>query len=126
MHRDQFDVGGATTSHGSNISGASTSTYVPPSSGIIFSPPKHYTQFHKKPNIKLTQERLNDVIRDMDLPKGKSELLASRLKDLGISDGKFLVFSSPSRFFFVSSTYLYISGIVCVKVESVCLVLFFL
>lgn len=37
-----------------------------------------------RPVVQLTQQVCNDLIRDLNLPKNKSELAASRLQDLGI------------------------------------------
>lgn len=62
------------------------------SSGSEFQAPRHFSTLQPpkpiKENIELTQERMNDLVRDMNLTKENAELLASRLKDFGIGDGK--------------------------------------
>lgn len=62
------------------------------SSGSEFHAPRHYTTLQPpkpiKENIELTQERMNDLVRDMNLTKENAEFLASRLKDFGLGDGK--------------------------------------
>lgn len=97
-----FNIRGSTASQTSNLrtstsstASASTviSTYKPHSS--------HYRrQFRQlqpetpKKIIKMTQARLNDMVRDMDLSKASAEFLASHLKDMGVlSEGKSLYLS---------------------------------
>lgn len=70
-----------------------TSAFPSPSSGSTFQVPRHFSFLRpsepKKP-IDLTQARLNDMARDLNLPKDSAELLSSRLKDMGLSEGIFL------------------------------------
>jgi putative ubiquitin-RnfH superfamily antitoxin RatB of RatAB toxin-antitoxin module len=42
---------------------------------LIFTADLQFNEFHR-----ITQEELNDLIRDVDLPKSKAELLSSRLQ----------------------------------------------
>lgn len=79
-------------------SGASTSSHATPSSGSVFKPPRYYQRISAPPEqpreiIELTQERLNDIVRDMNSSKYQSEFLASRLKDLAIRKSKFFSLS---------------------------------
>lgn len=46
--------------------------------------------YHKE-KIDLTQGVMNDMIRDLDLPKDKAELLSSRLTDLGLGELKHIL-----------------------------------
>lgn len=100
--------GNVPAASGSGASGSAASASASTSSGSVFIPPKHFIHLQtKKPkeNIEITQEILNDIVRDMDIPMGKSELLASRLKDIGMSKGKFTFLSltaSLSFSFFLS------------------------
>ena len=41
----------------------------------VFTADLQFNEFHR-----ITQEELNDLIRDLDLPKSKAELLGSRLQ----------------------------------------------
>lgn len=79
-----FDIRPSRWSHASVVSNVS--------SGSEFQAPRHYSDLQPpKPtrkNIELTQERMNDLVRDMNLTKENAEFLASRFKDFGIGDGK--------------------------------------
>lgn len=73
----------------------SSTPFPSPSSGSAFVPARHFSYLEPKPkkaNIDLTQARLNDIVRDMDLPKAKAELLASRFNDLGLGKGMYLFY----------------------------------
>ena len=43
-----------------------------------------FNEFHR-----ITQEELNDLIRDLDLPKNKAELLGSRLQKMETFERKY-------------------------------------
>lgn len=55
------------------------------SSGSEFLPPN---TAKKIKILHLTQPILNDIVRDLDLPKDKAELLASRFQDIGVGESK--------------------------------------
>lgn len=65
------------------------------SSGVVYKAPRHMHDLQppKQPKeiIILTQARMNDMVRDLDLPKEKAELLASRLTDLGLGERMYLI-----------------------------------
>lgn len=57
-----------------------------------FRVPRHFSKFQpkkKKSNITLSQERFNDMVRDLDSSKENAEILASRLTDMGVGDSKY-------------------------------------
>lgn len=89
----EFNIRASTASHASSAAfniRASTSSYAS-SSGSEFTLPKHYSNLQprkEKESIVLTQQRMNDLIRDLNLSKLKAEILASRLNDLGLGGGK--------------------------------------
>lgn len=66
-----------------------TSALNPPtstvSSGSEFLPPNTPKKIK---TLHLTQPILNDIVRDLDLPKDKAELLASRFQDIGVGESK--------------------------------------
>jgi hypothetical protein len=47
----------------------------PTSTDFDFTTNHQFNEFHR-----ITQEELNDLVRDLDLPKSKAELLSSRLQ----------------------------------------------
>lgn len=78
----------------------SSTPFPSPSSGSAFIPPRHFSFLSPRPPkeaIELTQARLNDYVRDMDLTKENAELHASRLNDLGLGGGMnlFFLFIAP-------------------------------
>lgn len=96
---EELNVGASTSSgafkapfnlRSSTMSYASVTSNV--SSGSEFHAPRHYSDLQPpkamKNVIELTQERMNDIVRDMNLTKENAEFLASRFKDLGLGDGK--------------------------------------
>lgn len=90
----------ATSGNGGNggktpiMPGLSTSAtpFPSPSSGSSFQVPKHFS-FLRPPKppkkIDLSQARLNDIVRDMDLTKDSAEMLGSRLRDMGLGEGTY-------------------------------------
>lgn len=64
----------------------------PASSGSYYQPARHYYEFRPtKETILLNQAAMNDIVRDLDLPKDRAELLASRLTDLGLGERMYTI-----------------------------------
>lgn len=93
---DEINIGPSTSGQASKTPfnmRSSTMSYTSVSSAVSsgdeFLVPKHLSHLKpRKETIKLNQERLNDIVRDMNLTKENAEFLASRLTDLGLGDGK--------------------------------------
>lgn len=74
-----------------------TSEFVSESSGEVWNVPRRLTYYHEdlppvrteQPPIHVTQEIMNDIVRDSDLTKQNAELLASRFKQICPNTGKF-------------------------------------
>lgn len=96
---DDLNIGASATSQvfkapfdiRSSTLGSVSSVTTAISSGSEFQLPRHFIhlqQKKQKSTIGMNQERMNDIVRDMNLTKENSELLASRLNDMGLCDGK--------------------------------------